>query len=86
MITLKYPEHLKNQVGNTRNNQRRAFNFMSKTMHDLFYSNKYTHTQTHIEIVNNLKNKKDNKKKKCLLVKNKQTKKQHTSCQILENK
>lgn len=47
---------------------------MSKTMHDLFYSNKYTHTQTHIEIVNNLKNKKDNKKK-CLLVKNKQTKK-----------
>lgn len=59
---------------------------MSKTMHDLFYSNKYTHTQTHIEIVNNLKNKKDKKKKKCLLVKNKQTKKQHTSCQILENK
>lgn len=36
---------------------------MSKTMHDLFYSNKYTHTQTHIEIVNNLKNKKDKKKK-----------------------
>lgn len=36
---------------------------MSKTMHDLFYSNKYTHTQTHIEIVNNLKNKKRQKKK-----------------------
>lgn len=86
MITLKYLEHLKNQVGNKRNNQRRAFNFMSKTMHDLFYSNKYTHTQTHIEIVNNLKNKKDNKKKMFASKKQTNKKKQHTSCQILENK
>lgn len=46
-------------------------------MHDLFYSNKYTHTQTHIEIVNNLKNKKDKKKKKMFASK-KQTNKKTT--------